>query len=97
MLHVITATILIRLLFVQKGQPKPRNIPNNHTNICKNAVGPVRITTSWHLKIFGAEFKKLKMCCMNTGELTLEDAMDLSYDRPLDDPSAQKLCEILLT
>jgi len=31
----ITATILVRLLFVQYGQPKPRNIPNNHTNVQK--------------------------------------------------------------
>jgi hypothetical protein len=38
--------------------------------------------------MFGAELKKLKMCCMNTGELTLEEAVVLSYDRPLDDPSA---------
>jgi len=33
---------------------------------------------------------------MNTGELTLEEAVDLSYDRPLDDPSAQKLYWIKL-
>jgi hypothetical protein len=43
------------------------------------------------LKIFGAEFKTFKICYMNTGELTLEESGDLSYDRALDDPSAQKL------
>ena len=58
--------------------------------MCKNVVGQVCITLSWNQKLFGAEVKKLKMCCMSTRELTLEEAVDLLYDRPLDDP-AQKL------